>query len=235
MIVITDDDDSLMSMRALEQGATLCVQKPATIQVTDHLWQHVLWEKTSRREMKKKNDQEANTTHAKRSSEKNQQLTDFVGSKRKQWTQWTTELHGKFVQAVTQLGPGKCFPKEIHELMNVPGLTRMQIGSHLQICRNGKWRQKSREGSVQQDNAEPNDKKPRYGHMPRLSTEPELHQGTNEEPQEANQEHQEPNQTEFATIVSEVPSNPRDDDAIDNDPLDEFADLEEIIKYFTDL
>ncbi|GER37294.1 response regulator 2, partial [Striga asiatica] len=228
LIVICD----LTTMRALEQGATLCVQKPFTIQLMDHLWQHVLREKSSRRELKKKN-QETNIAQHKMSSE-NQQPSDFVVSKRKQWTEWTDKLHGKFVQAVTQLGPGKCFPKEIHEMMKVPGLTRMQVVSHLQICRNGKWRRKSREGRVQQYNAEPNEKKPRFGHMPRLSTELEFKQGTNEEAQMADQKHQESNGIEFAPIVYEVPSNPRDD-VIDKDHFEDFADLEEIIKYFTDL
>ncbi|KAK6128066.1 hypothetical protein DH2020_038194 [Rehmannia glutinosa] len=52
--------------------------------------------------------------------------------KRKMCTEWTHELHAKFMNAVEQLGEGRCFPKEILELMNVPGLTRMQVASHLQ-------------------------------------------------------------------------------------------------------
>ncbi|MCD9639660.1 hypothetical protein HAX54_024312, partial [Datura stramonium] len=33
-----------------------------------------------------------------------------------------------------------CFPKEILELMNVPGLTKAQVASHLQKCRRNNWR-----------------------------------------------------------------------------------------------
>ncbi|KAL0354473.1 UNVERIFIED_CONTAM: Two-component response regulator ORR26 [Sesamum radiatum] len=64
--------------------------------------------------------------------------------KRKVCTEWTQDLHEKFMEAVEQLGEGRCFPKEILELMNVPGLTRMQVASHLQRPR-------------------------RFGSMPRLS------------------------------------------------------------------
>ncbi|KAA8542750.1 hypothetical protein F0562_023902 [Nyssa sinensis] len=55
-------------------------------------------------------------------------------------TEWTEELHGKFMAAVNRLGEGRCYPKEILELMNVPRLTRMQVASHLQKCRNDNWR-----------------------------------------------------------------------------------------------
>ncbi|XP_075473462.1 two-component response regulator ORR26-like [Primulina tabacum] len=55
------------------------------------------------------------------------------GVKRKVCTDWTEELHAKFVDAVTHLGEGRCFPKEILELMDIPGLTRMQVASHLQL------------------------------------------------------------------------------------------------------
>ncbi|XP_055814069.1 putative two-component response regulator ARR13 [Solanum dulcamara] len=50
----------------------------------------------------------------------------------KNYIEWTDDLHAKFMEAVQQLGEGRCYPKEILEVMNVPGLTRMQIASHLQ-------------------------------------------------------------------------------------------------------
>ncbi|KAL8517846.1 hypothetical protein ACS0TY_009234 [Phlomoides rotata] len=52
--------------------------------------------------------------------------------RRKVCTEWTQDLHEKFMNAVEILGEGRCFPKEILDLMNVPGLTRMQVASHLQ-------------------------------------------------------------------------------------------------------
>ncbi|CAH1419368.1 unnamed protein product [Lactuca virosa] len=45
---------------------------------------------------------------------------------------WTPELHEKFMDAIGQLGEGRCIPKLIHEQMGVPGITRAQVSSHLQ-------------------------------------------------------------------------------------------------------
>lgn len=46
---------------------------------------------------------------------------------------WTSELHKKFVQAVEQLGVDQAIPSRILELMNVKGLTRHNVASHLQV------------------------------------------------------------------------------------------------------
>ncbi|XP_047330443.1 two-component response regulator ORR21-like isoform X2 [Impatiens glandulifera] len=47
---------------------------------------------------------------------------------------WSVELHQQFVSAVNQLGIDTV-PKRILELMNVPGLTRENVASHLQKFR----------------------------------------------------------------------------------------------------
>ncbi|KAI3724326.1 hypothetical protein L2E82_36098 [Cichorium intybus] len=57
---------------------------------------------------------------------------DDDSTKKKICLEWTQELHEKFLKAITKLGDGRCFPKEILKLMGVPGLTRMQVASHLQ-------------------------------------------------------------------------------------------------------
>ncbi|CAH8359778.1 unnamed protein product [Eruca vesicaria subsp. sativa] len=48
---------------------------------------------------------------------------------------WSVELHQHFVDAVEQLGVDKAVPKKILEMMNVPGLTRENVASHLQKYR----------------------------------------------------------------------------------------------------
>uniref|UniRef100_A0A803M0I9 HTH myb-type domain-containing protein n=1 Tax=Chenopodium quinoa TaxID=63459 RepID=A0A803M0I9_CHEQI len=48
---------------------------------------------------------------------------------------WTTSLHSRFLEAVNNLGVDKAVPKRILEYMNVPGLKRENIASHLQKYR----------------------------------------------------------------------------------------------------
>ncbi|KAG2310843.1 hypothetical protein Bca52824_022400 [Brassica carinata] len=48
---------------------------------------------------------------------------------------WSQELHQKFVHAVQQLGLDKAVPKKILDYMNIEGLTRENVASHLQKYR----------------------------------------------------------------------------------------------------
>ncbi|CAM8914460.1 unnamed protein product [Rhodiola kirilowii] len=48
---------------------------------------------------------------------------------------WTPDLHRKFVSAVNQLGMDKAVPKKILDMMDVEGLTRENVASHLQKYR----------------------------------------------------------------------------------------------------
>ncbi|KAM1407230.1 hypothetical protein ACFXTH_001820 [Malus domestica] len=48
---------------------------------------------------------------------------------------WTNSLHNEFLLAIRQIGLDKAVPKRILEFMNVPGLTRENVASHLQKYR----------------------------------------------------------------------------------------------------
>ncbi|XP_062232367.1 transcription factor PCL1-like [Phragmites australis] len=48
---------------------------------------------------------------------------------------WTPQLHKRFVDVVAHLGIKKAVPKTIMQLMNVEGLTRENVASHLQKYR----------------------------------------------------------------------------------------------------
>ncbi|XP_075475767.1 two-component response regulator ARR14-like [Primulina tabacum] len=106
--------------------------------------------------------------------------------RRKVCTEWTQDLHAKFMDAVRTLGEGRCFPKEILDLMNTPGLTRMQVASHLQKCRNDNWRspdeRKSQQNSPQasSDLNMSNYKPRRFGSMPQLAKQESEPRSTSE-------------------------------------------------------
>ncbi|XP_052725089.1 two-component response regulator ORR21 isoform X7 [Vigna angularis] len=74
----------------------------------------------------------------KRSSLKEEDIeleSDDPATSKKPRVVWSVELHQQFVSAVNQLGLDKAVPKRILELMNVPGLTRENVASHLQKFR----------------------------------------------------------------------------------------------------
>ncbi|KAI3895299.1 hypothetical protein MKX03_035800 [Papaver bracteatum] len=47
---------------------------------------------------------------------------------------WTVELHNHFLDAIEKLGVDNGVPKRILEYMRIPGLTRENVASHLQVC-----------------------------------------------------------------------------------------------------
>ncbi|KAL2508786.1 Uncharacterized protein Fot_32433 [Forsythia ovata] len=68
-------------------------------------------------------------------SEQNEGGKDESNNKKKPRMVWTREMHQKFLEAIEILGPENAVPKKIVEIMNVPGLTRENVASHLQKYR----------------------------------------------------------------------------------------------------
>ncbi|MED6135660.1 hypothetical protein PIB30_048759 [Stylosanthes scabra] len=81
---------------------------------------------------KKRKDQ---TEEEEDDGEGNGEDNDDPSSQKKPRVVWSVELHRKFVAAVNQLGLDKAVPKKILDLMNVEGLTRENVASHLQKYR----------------------------------------------------------------------------------------------------
>ncbi|OWM65805.1 two-component response regulator ARR12 [Punica granatum] len=67
--------------------------------------------------------------------EENGRENEDSSSQKKPRVVWSVDLHRKFVAAVNQLGLEKAVPKKILDLMNVEGLTRENVASHLQKYR----------------------------------------------------------------------------------------------------
>ncbi|XP_059306459.1 two-component response regulator ARR2-like [Lycium ferocissimum] len=97
--------------------------------------------------------------------------------RRKVYIEWTVDLHAKFMEAVQLLGEGGCYPKDILEVMNVPGLTRIQVASHLQKCRSNNWKApkerkfiRHRSGQEFTSGSQPRSNLRKFGAMPHLQT-----------------------------------------------------------------
>ncbi|KAH6757794.1 hypothetical protein C2S52_023284, partial [Perilla frutescens var. hirtella] len=198
VVLMSGDENAFVAMRALEDGAFLYIKKPPPMEFLRCLWQHVVREKTrmirerelfvasnNLRSVRGIEFREANKGKHKSKSrgrhgdydEEHDSDTPIMNHKgnvrRKMCTEWTQELHAKFMNAIEQLGEGRCFPKEILEMMNEPGLTRMQVASHLQKCRNDNWRspeeRKTTYQSIQQATSSANGSQPkprRFGSKP---------------------------------------------------------------------
>ncbi|XP_051131215.1 two-component response regulator ARR14-like [Andrographis paniculata] len=153
VILVTTDANSAVVKTVIQDGAFLLMEKPILHEDLKYLWQHVFREKTQKDKVNVDTSEAMMATVENPSKDKaiieessaeyihidsNKNATDHRGTSRttaKPYVQWTPELHQKFEDAIKQLGDGRCFPKHILEIMNVPGLTRLQVASHLQKCR----------------------------------------------------------------------------------------------------
>ncbi|GFZ21292.1 response regulator 14 [Actinidia rufa] len=164
VIMMSADGRTSAVMRGIRHGACDYLIKPIREEELKNIWQHVVrkkWNENKEQEHSgglDDNDQhkrgsddveydfsaiegaeELLTTQKRRrdaKEEDNEELeNDDSGTAKKPRVVWSVELHQQFVSAVNQLGIDKAVPKRILELMNVPGLTRENVASHLQKFR----------------------------------------------------------------------------------------------------
>ncbi|XVF62513.1 hypothetical protein PTKIN_Ptkin09bG0014000 [Pterospermum kingtungense] len=152
------DDGKNVVMKGVTHGACDYLIKPVRIEALKNIWQHVVrkrkeeWKDFEQsgsveegdRQPKHSEDAdysssatEGNWKSAKRrkDDEDESEERDDTSTLKKPRVVWSVELHQQFVAAVNQLGIDKAVPKKILELMNVPGLTRENVASHLQKYR----------------------------------------------------------------------------------------------------
>ncbi|KAK4713202.1 hypothetical protein R3W88_019109 [Solanum pinnatisectum] len=159
-ICVCDEYDARSVKKAFESGAYFYMQKPLHQGFVKYMWQLVLQKIIQKGKAIvvennvfvdiKEQDNDINETtndvvsieksklRRKRGKklteqEKSQSCATKVIIRRKTRIIWTAELHDKFQEV-------RCFPSDILEAMNVPGLTRYQVASHLQKCRNNTWK-----------------------------------------------------------------------------------------------
>ncbi|KAG1338741.1 two-component response regulator ARR1 [Cocos nucifera] len=161
VIMMSADDGKDVVMKGVTHGACDYLIKPVRIEALKNIWQHVV--RKRRNELKElehsgsaeENDRqrrvleegdnassvnEGSWKNAKRrrdgkEEEEEVEEREDPSTLKKPRVVWSVDLHQQFVAAVNQLGVEKAVPKKILELMNVPGLTRENVASHLQKYR----------------------------------------------------------------------------------------------------
>ncbi|KAI3734091.1 hypothetical protein L6452_13553 [Arctium lappa] len=163
VIMMSADGRTNLVLRGIRHGACDYLIKPIREEQLKNIWQHVIrkkWNENKEHEHSGSVDDKDRhkrgddtdyassvndgadgmvTSHKKRRNIKEEDdceiETDDPGASKKPRVVWSVELHQQFVSAVNQLGIDKAVPKRILELMNVPGLTRENVASHLQKFR----------------------------------------------------------------------------------------------------
>ncbi|KAK4794794.1 hypothetical protein SAY86_012788 [Trapa natans] len=160
VIMMSADDGKQVVMKGVTHGACDYLIKPIRIEELKNIWQHVVrkrkneWKELEQSvsiedggdKMQKQSEdvdysssanEVGNWKSSKRRKDDEDELEDKddTSTLKKPRVVWSVELHQQFVAAVNQLGIDKAVPKKILELMNVPGLTRENVASHLQKYR----------------------------------------------------------------------------------------------------
>ncbi|KAL9252662.1 Two-component response regulator ARR2-like protein [Drosera capensis] len=156
VIMMSADDSKQVVMKGVTHGACDYLIKPVRMEALKNIWQHVVRKKKNEwKELEQsgsvddgdkqpKQDEsdysspinEGSWKSSKRKGEDDDgDDKDDSATLKKPRVVWSVELHQQFVSAVNQLGIDKAVPKKILELMNVAGLTRENVASHLQKYR----------------------------------------------------------------------------------------------------
>ncbi|KAA8532483.1 hypothetical protein F0562_032517 [Nyssa sinensis] len=164
VIMMSADGRTSAVMKGIRHGACDYLIKPIREEELKNIWQHVIrkkWNESKEHEHSgslddndrhKRGSDDAEyassvnegtegivKTQKKRRDAKEEDDGELEnedpGTSKKPRVVWSVELHQQFVSAVNQLGIDKAVPKRILELMNVPGLTRENVASHLQKFR----------------------------------------------------------------------------------------------------
>ncbi|CAN6207122.1 unnamed protein product [Urochloa humidicola] len=153
--VISANDEKKTMMKGVMHGACDYLVKPARLEQIRNIWLHVVRKSVNDQRNKisgsidaaggqklpgdAENGECANHTrkHSKNKKDSNgaEEDTDGTSTQKKPRVQWSGQLHRKFLEAINQIGLDKAVPKKILEVMNMDGLSRDSVGSHLQKYR----------------------------------------------------------------------------------------------------
>lgn len=162
VIMLSANSDRKLVMKGITHGACDYLVKPVRLEELKNIWQHVIRRKKVEPKNHDKSNDQDKAHQGGGEGERGSQLSgnadqngkvnkkrkddeyesdetgnddDDPATQKKPRVVWSIELHNKFVSAVGQLGLEKAVPKRILDLMNVEGLTRENVASHLQKYR----------------------------------------------------------------------------------------------------
>ncbi|KAL5652288.1 hypothetical protein ACJX0J_037746, partial [Zea mays] len=158
VIMLSANSETQTIMKGIKHGACDYMVKPVRLEQLRGIWTHVV--KNSKIDPRNNigsdsddvvqklpsgdgdKGEKVGETRQKKYPKKNKKTVDVAdednektSAQKKQRVQWCGELHQKFVQAVRQIGIDRAVPKKILEIMDVEGLTRENVASHLQKYR----------------------------------------------------------------------------------------------------
>ncbi|XP_006645188.1 two-component response regulator ORR26 [Oryza brachyantha] len=160
VIMMSIDGETSRVMKGVQHGACDYLLKPVRMKELRNIWQHVYRKKMHEVKEIEGNDScddlqilrnsfegldekslfmrsDSDTMRKRKDMDKDHadQESSDGNTVKKARVVWSVDLHQKFVNAVNQIGFDKVGPKKILDLMNVPGLTRENVASHLQKYR----------------------------------------------------------------------------------------------------
>ncbi|KAI3954653.1 hypothetical protein MKW98_019784 [Papaver atlanticum] len=135
VIMVSPNGDYETVAKAIQYGACDSLMKPLSLKDIRKIWQHVVRHRLNKNKFTL---QETGRNLNKKNKNNNQidsnkdEAEQFPDQKRTKASFADPKLREKFVEVFHKLGD-QAVPSIIHEEMNVPGLTREQVDSQLQV------------------------------------------------------------------------------------------------------
>nr|CAB3470871.1 unnamed protein product [Digitaria exilis] len=156
--VLSANNETKTVMKGINHGACDYLVKPVRLEQLRGIWTHVVRNSKNNPRIdisdssddadqkfqsedgdKDEQDGENHTSNYSKKKKKDINGADEDkenrSTQKRQRVQWSGDLHRKFIEATNQIGMDKAVPKNILEVMNVDGLTRENVASHLQKYR----------------------------------------------------------------------------------------------------
>eukprot|EP00884_Botryococcus_braunii_P010629 jgi/Botrbrau1/19568/Bobra.0035s0057.4 len=143
VIMMSSNGETSVVLRGVTHGAVDFLIKPVRVEELRNVWQHVVRRSSTRVKdpmvlgIKGEGEDDESVSDSRQDKKRKEPRRDSEdgNATKKPRVVWSVEMHQQFVQAVNQLGIDKAVPKRILDLMNVEGLTRENVASHLQKYR----------------------------------------------------------------------------------------------------